>query len=145
MYGSGKDMYGSLTIPFGCVMLYNIVKLKPNVSEDDVELALGEMCNVVKDTYGNDEGGFIGGNVFRYAGFISKEGSVNSEDNQTDDHIAIVTYWNSFDQHEKSHADYIFKEKFENLAKFANETYEIGYKMMWQGAPDSDAHLPSAA
>lgn len=51
----------------------------------------------------------------------------------TDDHIAIVTYWKSFDQHEKSHADHVFKEKFDQLAYYATETYEIGYEMLWQG------------
>ena len=125
-------MFHPLTIPFGSVMLYNVVKLKPGVSTDDVELAIGEMCNVVKNTYGDDEGGFIAGQVFKYTGFISDEGSVDSEQS-TDEHIAIVTYWKSFDQHERSHADRVFKEKFENLAQFCTETYEVGYEMLWQG------------
>jgi len=130
-------MFHPLTIPFGSVMLFNVVKLKDGVSTDDVELALGEMCNVVKNTYGDDKGGFVGGQVFKYTGFISDEGSVASG-KATEDHIAIVTYWNSFDQHEKSHADHVFKEKFANLAQFCTETYEIGYEMLWQGAPEKD-------
>jgi len=128
-------MFNPLKIPFGCVMLYNVVKLKQGVSEEDVQLAMGEMCNVVKNKYGDDEGGFIAGQVYKFTGFISDEGSVASS-NQTDEHIAIVTYWQSFEQHEKSHADHVFKEKFDALGEFANETYEIGYEMLWQGGPE---------
>lgn len=136
-------MFHPLTIPFGSVMLFNVVKLKDGVSTDDVELALGEMCNVVKNTYGDDKGGFIGGQVFKYTGFISDEGSVDSKQS-TEDHIAIVTYWQSFDQHEKSHADRVFKEKFENLAQFCTETYELGYEMLWQGEPEKDEEHAAA-
>ncbi len=128
-------MFNPLKIPFGCVMLYNVVKLKSGVSEEDVQLAMGEMCNVVKNKYGDEEGGFIGGQVYKFTGFISDEGSFASK-NQTDEHIAIVTYWQSFEQHEKSHADHVFKEKFDALGKFASETYEIGYEMLWQGGPE---------
>ncbi len=125
-------MFNPLSIPFGCVMLYNVVKLKEGVSEEDVQLALGEMCNVVKNTYGNDKGGFIGGQVYKFSGFVSDEGSIASK-KQTEDHITIVTYWQSFEQHEKSHVDKAFKEKFEVLGQYASETYEIGYEMLWQG------------
>ena len=62
-------MFNPISIPFGCVMLFNVVDLKDGVTVSDVELALGEMCNVVKNTYGNDEGGFIVGQVFKYDGF----------------------------------------------------------------------------
>ena len=89
-------MFNPITIPFGAVMLYNVVKLKPGVTTDDVEMAIGEMCNTVKNTYGNDEGGFIGGQVFEYSGFVSAEGSFDPE-RKSDEHIAIVTYWQSFE------------------------------------------------
>lgn len=36
-------------------MLFNTVRLKPGVTFDDVELAVGELCSVVKDTYGRDK------------------------------------------------------------------------------------------
>ena len=127
-------MFDTLNVPFGCVMLYNVVKLKEGVSEEGVQLALGEMCNVVKNAYGDDKGGFIGGQVYKFSGFVSDEGSIASR-KQTEDHIAIVTYWRSFEQHEKSHADQVFKEKFEALNEYASETYEIGYEMLWQGGP----------
>ncbi len=49
-------MFEPISIPFGAVMMFNVVKLKDGVSVEDVELALGEMCNVVKNTYGDDAG-----------------------------------------------------------------------------------------
>ncbi len=116
-------------------MLSNVVKLKEGVTVDDAELALGEMCNVVKNTYGNEEGGFIAGQVFKYTGFVSEEGSFD-ESRKTDDHLMIVTYWNSFDQHETSHADHVFREKFAALAELCDETYELGYELLWQGEPE---------
>jgi len=128
-------MFNPITIPFGAVMLYNVVQLKPGVTTDEVEEAIGEMCNTVKNTYGDDKGGFIGGQVFEYTGFVSPEGSFDPE-RKTEDHIVIITYWNSFEQHEKSHADSVFKEKFEALAEHCSETYELGYKMLWQGVPE---------
>ena len=125
-------MFNALSIPFGCVMLYNVVKLKEGVPLEAVEMALCEMCNVVKNTYGDDNGGFIGGQVYKFGGFISEQGSVGSS-KKADDHLAIVTYWQSYEQHEKSHADATFKEKFDALAEFATDTYEMGYEMLWQG------------
>jgi hypothetical protein len=130
-------MFHPITIPFGAVMLFNVVKLKEGVTTEDVELALGEMCNVVKNTYGDDRGGFIGGQVYEYTGFISDQGSFSST-KMTEDHIVIATYWQSFEQHEKSHADHVFKEKFDALKEYCSETYEIGYKMLWQGVPEDD-------
>jgi len=128
-------MFNAVEIPFESVMLFNIVKLKSDVDMDDVEMAMGEMCNTVKETYGNEQGGFIAGQVFKYAGFISEEGSVG-ETNQEGEHLAIVTYWKSFDQHEVSHADKVFKEKFDNLAAYCTETKELGYELLWQGTPE---------
>ncbi|MGB5397205.1 MAG: hypothetical protein WBN96_08655 [Gammaproteobacteria bacterium] len=136
-------MFEPIQIPFGCVMLFNVVDLKDGVKIEDVELVLGEMCNVVKNTYGDDKGGFIGGQVYKYSGFISDEGSVGEAPGDNNiaakikqGELAIVTFWKSFDQHEKSHADKIFKEKFSELAEFCDETYELGYEMLWQGVPE---------
>ncbi len=129
-------MFGPITIPFGARMLFNTVKLKPGVSFDEVELAVGEMCNVVKDTYGGDKGGFIAGQVFKFSGFVSAEGSLNATPG-ADEHYVIVTYWRSFDEHEKSHADLTFATKFAALEKMCSETKELGYDMLWQGTPES--------
>ena len=125
-------MFDSITIPYGTVMLYNVATLKPGVALEDVEIAIGELCNTVKNTYGNDDGGFVAGQVFEYAGFVSAEGSFDPQ-RKSEDHIAIVTYWKSFDQHERSHADQVFREKFATLTDYCSETYELGYRMLWQG------------
>jgi len=129
-------MFEPIAIPFGAKMLFNTVKLKPGVNLEDVELALGEMCNVVKNTYGGDKGGFLAGQVFKFSGFVSDEGSLSAT-RAADAHIAIVTYWRSFDEHEKSHADEVFKSKFGALAEMCSESSELGYDMLWQGAPEN--------
>jgi len=132
-------MFSPISIPFGCVMLFNVVDLKEGVTVEDVELTLGEMCNVVKNTYGDEKGGFIAGQVFKYNGFISDEGSVTEapeEKRVKPGELAIVTYWNSYEQHEKSHADKAFREKFDELLEFCDDAYETGYEMLWQGVPE---------
>ena len=130
-------MFGPITIPFGAKLLFNTVKLKAGVTYEDVELALAEMCSVVKETYGGDRGGFIAGQVFRFSGFVSDEGSLGSE-RGTDHDLVIATYWRSFAEHERSHADAVFKAKFGALAVHCAETRELGYELMWQGAPEGE-------
>ena len=129
-------MFDPISLPFGAKMLFNTVKLKPGVSFDDVELAVGEMCNVVKETYGGDKGGFIAGQVFRFSGFVSEEGSLDS-DRAADEHYAIVTCWRTFDEHERSHADKLFRTKFDALAAMCSDSRELGYDMLWQGSPEA--------
>jgi len=97
-------MFDPVTLPFGAKMLFNTVTLKPGVKFEDVEMAVGEMCNVVKETYGGDKGGFIAGQVFRFSGFVS---------------------------------DAVFANKFEALAKMCSDSKELGYDMLWQGAPET--------
>ncbi len=128
-------MYTAITIPFGVKMLFNTVKLKPGVKMEDVELALGEMCNVVKDTYGGNKGGFVAGQVYQFSGFVSEEGSLSGTRTE-DSHVAIVTYWKSFEEHERSHADEVFRDKFAALGKLCTDSKELGYDMLWQGMPE---------
>lgn len=128
-------MFGPIEIPYDSVMLFNVVKLKPGISFDDVELTFGEMCNTVKETFGTPEGGFIAGQVFKYAGFISPQGSVGGTGGEGE-HFVLVTYWRSFEQHETSHANKIFLEKFSALAEVCSETKELGYELLWQGVPE---------
>ena len=128
-------MFEPITLPFGAKMLFNTVKLKPGVDFDQVELAVGEMCNVVKETYGGDKGGFIAGQVFKFSGFVSDQGSLGASAPAVE-HYAIVTYWRSFEEHERSHADKVFTSKFEALAAMCTETREYGYDMLWQGEPE---------
>lgn len=128
-------VFDAIVIPFGAKMLFNTVKLKAGIHFIDVELALGEMCNVVKAAYGGDKGGFIAGQVFRFSGFVSDEGSLNTPAT-VDDHVVIVTYWRSFEEHEKSHADAAFKSRFAALAELCTDSKELGYEMLWQGESD---------
>ncbi len=125
-------MFGPITIPYGAKMLFNTVTLKPGVTFEHVELAVGELCSVVKDTYGGDKGGFIAGQVFKFSGLVSDEGSLN-ESRKDEEHYAIVTYWRSFEEHEKSHADQIFRNTFTKLTAMCSDTKELGYDLLWQG------------
>ena len=125
-------MFGPIIIPFGVKMLFNTVKLKPGVNFDQLEMAVGEMCMVVKQTYGDDKGGFVAGQVFKFSGFVSEEGSMNPA-KTADEHYVIVTYWKSFDAHERSHADEVFKKTFQSVATMCTDTMELGYDMLWQG------------
>lgn len=125
-------MFDPITIPFGAKMLLNTVKLKSGVNFDQLEMAVGEMCMVVKQTYGGDQGGFIAGQVFRFSGFVSEKGSLNNAQ-AADEHYAIVTYWKSFEAHERSHADEVFNKTFSAVATMCSDTMELGYDMLWQG------------
>jgi hypothetical protein len=129
-------MFDPITLPFGAKMLFNTVKLKPGVTFEEVELAVGEMCNVVKEAYGGDKGGFIAGQVFKFSGFVSEAGSLGAP-TAGNEHYAIVTYWRSFADHENSHADEAFTTKFDELARMCSETSELGYDMLWQGVPEN--------
>ncbi len=128
-------MFGNITIPYGSKMLFNVVQLKEQHTLEEAELKVGELCNVVKNEYGNEAGGFIAGQVFEFRGFISQEGTFEKSegDARIQPHIAIVTYWNSFDQHERSHTDDLFKKHFGALEAMCESTYEIGYDLLWQG------------
>ena len=108
-------MFGPITIPYEAVMLYNVCRLKDGVEwSDDLEFAIGEMCTVVKETY--DE--FIAGQVLKYAGFVSAEGSVGNF---------------GAEAHEESHRAELFLKAFGGVMEFCSETKELGYESMWQG------------
>lgn len=130
-------MYGPIEIPFGAKLLFNEIRLRPGVSMDEVELALAELCNLVRGTYGNEKGGFIAGQVFRFSGFVSEQGSLLAK--PADEHLAIVTYWHSYEQHERSHADAAFQASFSALTTLCTESRELGYEMLWQGASERAA------
>jgi heme-degrading monooxygenase HmoA len=129
-------MFGPISIPYGAKMLFNTVTLKPGVSFDQVELAFGELCMAVKTAYGSQNGGFIAGQVFKFSGFVSDKGSL-AESRTADEHYVIVTYWRSFEAHEKSHADRVFTDKFSALATMCSDTKELGYDMLWQGGSEA--------
>ena len=122
-------MFGPITIPYEAVMLYNVCKLKDGLEwSDELEFAIGEMCTVVKETYDD----FIAGQVLKYAGFISQEGSVGGYGPEGN-HFALITYWKSFDAHEESHRAERFMKAFGGVLEFCSERKELGYESMWQG------------
>ena len=122
-------MFGPITIPYEAVMLYNVCKLKDGLEwSDELEFAIGEMCTVVKETYDD----FIAGQVLKYAGFISQEGSVGDYGPEGN-HFALITYWKSFDAHEASHRAERFMKAFGGVLEYCRDTKELGYQSMWQG------------
>jgi hypothetical protein len=98
---------------------------------------------VVKETYGGQQGGFIAGQVFKFSGFLSDEGSLGAV-GAIDHDLVIATYWRSFEQHERSHADAIFRAKFGALAAHCSHTQELGYELLWQGAYEAPAQEANA-
>ena len=56
---------------------------------------------------------------------MSHEGSL-TESRTADDHYVIVTYWRSFEEHERSHADEVFNSKFAALATMCSDTKNWG-------------------
>ena len=75
-------MFGPITVPYDSVMLFNVCKLKEGVKFDEVEMAIADVCSKTKDT----QDGFIAGQVFSYAGFISPEGSIGAY-KEVEDHF----------------------------------------------------------
>jgi hypothetical protein len=61
-----------------------------------------------------------------------------------DHDLVIATYWRSFEQHERSHADRVFREKFAALGALAEGSREVGYELLWQGVPEGHAVAPAA-
>ena len=121
-------MFGPITIPYESVMLLNECILKPNVTFADVELAIAEVCSKTKDT----QEGFLAGQVFSYAGFISPTGSIG-EQGEEPPHFLLITYWKDFSEHEDSHQYPPIEEAFQDLLEFTSSTKELGYHLEWQG------------
>lgn len=117
------------------VVTINRVILKPEYSTDDLEMRVAELCENVK-TYHSDTG-FVGGFVAMNSGQVSNEGSTIGQpvDNPLKDREAlIVTFWQSFEDHERSHRSETFQPLFMKvLALCENGNEEIAYRMLWSG------------
>lgn len=117
------------------VVTVNRVILKPGYSVDDLEERVATLCENVK-TYHSDTG-FVGGFVVLNSGMISNEGSTIGQAVQSplkDKEALIVTFWQSFEQHEASHRSSTFQPLFRKVLEVCvNGNEEIAYKMLWSG------------
>ncbi|CUW38555.1 conserved protein of unknown function [Magnetospirillum sp. XM-1] len=129
--------------PPGGVVTVNRVVLRPGFTVDDLEERVALLCENVKTWH--SETGFIGGFVCLNSGMISNEGSTVGQavgSPLAGREALIVTFWNSFAEHEQSHRSATFQPLFRSVLELCeNGNEEIAYSMLWQGA----AYAPEQA
>ncbi len=117
------------------IVTVNRVILKPEFSVEDLEERVAVLCENVK-TY-HSETGFVGGLVVLNSGQVSNEGSTLGQavENPLKDREALViTFWNSFEEHEASHRSDTFQPLFQEVLELCeNGNEEIAYRMLWSG------------
>lgn len=117
------------------VVTVNRVLLKPQYTVDDLEERVALLCENVK-TY-HSSTGFVGGLVVLNSGQISNEGSTVGkavESPLKGKEALIITFWNSFEQHEESHRSETFQPLFEEVLELCeNGNEEIAYETLWSG------------
>jgi hypothetical protein len=123
------------------VVTVNRVILKDGYSVDDLQERVALLCENVK-TYHSDTG-FVGGIVALNTGNISNEGSTVGKAVESDmkgKEALIITFWNSFEEHEESHRSDTFQPLFQKVIDICeNGNEEIAYEMLWSGkAYDED-------
>ncbi len=120
--------------PSGVVTINRVI-LKPEYTVDDLQERVAVLCENVK-TYHSDTG-FVGGFVALNSGNVSNEGSTIGQPvggELKDREALIVTFWQSFEQHEASHRSETFQPLFRDvLALCENGNEEVAYTMLWQG------------
>ena len=121
--------------PHDGVVTVNRVILKPEYTEDDLQERVAKLCENVK-TY-HSETGFVGGLVAMNGGQISNEGSTIGQAVESDlkgKEALIITFWNSFADHEASHRSETFQPLFLDVLELCeNGNEEIAYDMLWSG------------
>ncbi len=132
--------------PFDGVVTVNRVILKPEYTVEDLEERVAVLCENVK-TYHSDTG-FVGGFVALNTGDISNEGSTVGQAVESplkDREALIVTFWNSFADHENSHKSETFQPLFKRVLELCeNGNEEIAYKMLWSGTAYSKEDAAAA-
>jgi hypothetical protein len=132
--------------PHDGVVTVNRVVLKPEYTVDDLQERVAMLCENVK-TYHSDTG-FVGGFVALNSGEISNEGSSIGQPVVTglkDREALIVTFWRSFEDHERSHRSDTFQPLFRDvLALCENGNEEIAYTMLWSGKAYSEQEAAAA-
>jgi hypothetical protein len=132
--------------PTDGVITINRVVLKPDYTVDDLQERVAMLCENVK-TYHSDTG-FIGGLVALNSGQVSNEGSTIGqavESPMKDKEALIITFWNSFEDHEESHKSETFQPLFKEVLELCeNGNEEIAYDMLWSGAAYSKEQAQAA-
>jgi hypothetical protein len=128
------------------VVTINRVILRPEYSIDDLQERVALLCENVK-TY-HSETGFVGGFVALNSGRISNEGSTAGqavESSLKDREALIVTFWQSFEDHERSHRSETFQPLFRQVLELCeNGNEEIAYQMLWSGRSYSKEEAEAA-
>jgi len=132
--------------PSDGVVTINRVILKPEYTLDDLQERVAYLCENVK-TYHSDTD-FIGGFVALNSGMISNEGSTIGQAVESPlkgREALIITFWRSFEDHEKSHRSETFQPLFQKVLELCeNGNEEIAYEMLWQGAAYSPEEAEAA-
>jgi hypothetical protein len=132
--------------PYNGVVTVNRVILKPDYSVDDLQERVAVLCENVK-TYHSDTG-FVGGFVALNSGDISNEGSTVGQAVESplkDREALIVTFWNTFEDHERSHRSETFQPLFQEVLELCeNGNEEIAYEMLWSGKAYSPEEAAAA-
>ncbi len=132
--------------PHDGVVTVNRVILKPEYSVEDLEERVAILCENVK-TY-HSETGFVGGFVALNSGAISNEGSTVGqavESPMKGKEALIVTFWNTYENHEESHRSETFQPLFLSVLELCeNGNEEIAYSMLWSGAAYSPEQARAA-
>lgn len=121
--------------PANGIVTVNRVIIKDGYSVDDLQERVAVLCENVK-TY-HSETGFIGGFVCLNKGDVSNEGSTIGQAVESPlkgKEALIVTFWDSFENHEQSHRSKTFQPLFAHTLELCeNGNEEIAYEMLWSG------------
>ncbi len=117
------------------IVTVNRVILKEGYTLDELQERVAVLCENVK-TY-HSETGFIGGFVCLNSGTISNEGSTIGQavaNPLKDKEALIITFWDTFENHENSHKSETFQPLFKQVLELCeNGNEETVYTMMWSG------------
>lgn len=132
--------------PHDGIVTVNRVILKPEYSLDDLQERVAFLCENVK-TY-HSTTGFVGGFVCLNSGDVSNEGSTIGQAVESplkNKEALIITFWNSFADHEASHKSETFQPLFAKVLEVCeNGNEEIAYDMLWSGAAYSPEQAEAA-
>ncbi|MCF6199230.1 MAG: hypothetical protein L3J67_07515 [Hyphomicrobiaceae bacterium] len=128
------------------IMTVNRVVLKEGYTVDDLQMRVAELCENVK-TY-HSETGFAGGLVALNKGMVSNEGSTIGQAVESEfkgREALIITFWDSFKQHEASHRSDTFQPLFKKVLELCeNGNEELAYDVLWSGKAYNDDQAKAA-